>query len=116
MRTAAGSLSLIHISCEIFLPLSSTVEHATVVYTHSGASPIMAGAVNKSITVGDCKGDCEIFYELGLRCMPINFEKYKDYYDFLADYRLAYKKSFEEMCIRDRSTYAGTRSASWSRS
>ena len=29
--------------------------------------------------------------------MPINFEKYKDYYDFLADYRLAYKESFEEL-------------------
>ena len=83
----------IQATCEIFLPLSSTVEHDTVVYTHYGASPIMAGAVNKSITVGDCKG----FYELGLRCMPINFEKYKDYYDFLADYRLAYKKSFEEL-------------------
>ena len=87
----------IQATCEIFLPLSSTVEHDTVVYTHYGASPIMAGAVNKSITVGGCKGDCEIFYELGLRCMPINFEKYKDYYDFLADYRLAYKKSFEEL-------------------
>ena len=87
----------IQATCEIFLPLSSTVEHDTVVYTHYGASPIMAGAVNKSITVGYCKGDCEIFYELGLRCMPINFEKYKDYYDFLADYRLAYKKSFEEL-------------------
>ena len=87
----------IQATCEIFLPLSSTVEHDTVVYTHYGASPIMVGAVNKSITVGDCKGDCEIFYELGLRCMPINFEKYKDYYDFLADYRLAYKKSFEEL-------------------
>ena len=87
----------IQATCEIFLPLSSTVEHDTVVYTHYGASPIMAGAVNKSITVGDCKGDCEIFYELGLRCMPINFEKYKDYYDFLADYRLAYKKSFEDL-------------------
>ena len=87
----------IQATCEIFLPLSSTVEHDTVVYTHYGASPIMAGAVNKSITVGDCKGDYEIFYELGLRCMPINFEKYKDYYDFLADYRLAYKKSFEDL-------------------
>ena len=83
--------------CEVFLPLSSTVEHDTVVYTHYGASPIMAGAVNKSITVGDCKGDCEIMYELGLRCMPVNFEKYKDYYDFLADYRLNYKQSFEEL-------------------
>ena len=87
----------IQATCELFLPLSSTVEHDSVVYSHYGASPITMGAVNKSITVGDCKGDCEIFYELGLRCMPINFEKYKDYYDFLADYRLAYKKSFEEL-------------------
>ena len=83
--------------CEVFLPLSTTVEHDTVVYSHYGASPIMAGAVNKAITVGDCKGDCEVMYELGKRCMPINFEKYKDYYDFLADYRLGYKKDFEEL-------------------
>jgi anaerobic selenocysteine-containing dehydrogenase len=83
--------------CEIFLPLSTTVEHDTVVYSHYGASPIMAGAVNKCLTVGDCKGDCEIMYELGLRCMPVNFEKYKDFYDFLADYRLGYKQTFEEL-------------------
>jgi anaerobic selenocysteine-containing dehydrogenase len=87
----------IQATCEIFLPLSTTVEHDTVVYSHYGASPIMAGAVNKCITVGETKGDCEILYELGLRCMPINFEGYKDYYDFLADYRLGYKQTFEEL-------------------
>jgi len=83
--------------CEVFLPLSTYAEHDTVVYTHYGASPIMAGAVNKCITVGEGKGDCEILYELGLRCMPINFEEYKDYYDFLSDYRLARKQTFEEL-------------------
>jgi len=83
--------------CEVFLPLSTTVEHDTVVYSHYGASPIMAGAVNKCITVGDCKSDCEVMYELGLRCMPINFDKYTDYYDFLADMRLGYKMSFEDL-------------------
>ena len=87
----------IQATCEVFLPLSTTVEHDTVVYTHYGASPIMAGAVNKCITVGDTKGDCEILYELGKRCMPINFEPYADYYDFLADYRLAKKQTFEEL-------------------
>jgi anaerobic selenocysteine-containing dehydrogenase len=83
--------------CEVFMPLSTYAEHDTVVYTHYGASPIMAGAINKVIEVGDCKGDCEILYELGLRCMPINFEGYKDYYDFLSDYRLAKKMTFEEL-------------------
>lgn len=87
----------IQATCEVFLPLSTTVEHDTVVYSHYGASPIMAGAVNKCITVGETKGDCEIMYELGLRCMPVNFEKYTDYYDFLADYRLGYKQTFEEL-------------------
>ncbi|MDR1088464.1 MAG: molybdopterin-dependent oxidoreductase [Coriobacteriales bacterium] len=87
----------IQATCEVFLPLSTTVEHDTVVYTHYGASPIMAGAVNKCITVGETKGDCEILYELGKRCMPINFEPYKDYYDFLADYRLGKKQTFEQL-------------------
>jgi len=87
----------IQATCEVFLPLSTTIEHDTVVYTHYGASPIMAGAVNKCITVGDTRGDCEIMYELGLRCMPENFEKYTDFYDFLADMRLGYKQTFEEL-------------------
>ncbi|MDR1185825.1 MAG: molybdopterin-dependent oxidoreductase, partial [Coriobacteriales bacterium] len=87
----------IQATCEVFLPLSTTVEHDTVVYTHYGASPVMAGAVNKCITVGETKGDCEIMYELGRRCMPINFEQYADYYDFLSDYRLGSKQSFEEL-------------------
>ena len=83
--------------CELFLPLSTTVEHDTVVYTHYGASPIMAGAVNKSITVGEGKGDCEIMYEIGKRCMPINYDRFETYYDFLEYYRLGNKQSFEDL-------------------
>ena len=83
--------------CELFLPLSTTVEHDTVVYTHYGASPIMAGAVNKCLTVGEGKGDCEIMYEIGRRCMPVNYSRFKDYYDFLNYYRLNYKQTFEEL-------------------
>ena len=83
--------------CELFLPLSTTVEHDTVVYTHYGASPIMAGAVNKSITVGEGKGDCEIMYEIGKRCMPENYERFEDYYDFLEYYRLNNKQTFVEL-------------------
>ena len=87
----------IQATCEIFLPLSSTVEHDTVVYTHYGASPIMAGAVNKSITVGEGKGDCEIMYEIGRRCMPINFGRFANFYEFLEYYRLNGKTTFEEL-------------------
>ena len=83
--------------CELFLPLSTTVEHDTVVYTHYGASPIMAGAVNKAITVGEGKGDCEIMYEIGKRCMPINYDKFANYYKFLNYYRLNNKQTFEEL-------------------
>ena len=83
--------------CELFLPLSTTVEHDTVVYTHYGASPIMAGAVNKAITVGEGKGDCEIMYEIGKRCMPINYDKFANYYEFLNYYRLNNKQTFEEL-------------------
>jgi anaerobic selenocysteine-containing dehydrogenase len=83
--------------CEVFLPLSTTVEHDTVVYTHYGASPVMAGAVNKCIEVGECKGDSEILYELGKRCMPDNFKNYKDFYDFLMDYKFDKKMTFETL-------------------
>ena len=96
----------IHAHCELFLPLSTTVEHDTVVYTHYGASPIMAGAVNKCIEVGEGKGDCEIMYEIGRRCMPINYDRFEDYYDFLNYYRLNYKQTFEE--LRDEVTHQKT--------
>ena len=87
----------IQATCELFLPLSSTVEHDSVVYSHYSASPITMGAVNKSITVGDCKGDCEIFYEIGRRCMPINFGRFANFYEFLEYYRLNGKTTFEEL-------------------
>ena len=87
----------IQATCEMFLPLSSTVEHDSVVYSHYGASPITMGAVNKSITVGEGKGDAEIMYEIGRRCMPINFGRFANFYEFLEYYRLNGKTTFEEL-------------------
>ena len=87
----------IQATCELFLPLSSTVEHDSVVYSHYGASPITMGAINKSITVGEGKGDAEIMYEIGRRCMPINFGRFKNFYEFLEYYRLNGKTTFEEL-------------------
>ena len=87
----------IQATCELFLPLSSTVEHDSVVYSHYGASPITMGAVNKSITVGEGKGDAEIMYEIGRRCMPINFGRFANFYEFLEYYRLNGKTTFEEL-------------------
>ena len=87
----------IQATCELFLPLSSTVEHDSVVYSHYGASPITMGAINKSITVGEGKGDAEIMYEIGRRCMPVNFGRFKNFYEFLEYYRLNGKTTFEEL-------------------
>ena len=83
--------------CDLFLPLSSTVEHDSVVYSQYGASPITMGAVNKSVTVGEGKGDSEIMYEIGRRCMPVNFGRFDNYYEFLEFYRLNNKWTFEDI-------------------
>ena len=83
--------------CDLFLPLSTTVEHDSVVYTHYGASPVMAGAINKCITVGEGKGDSEILYEIGKRCCPGNFEQFPTYYDWLSWNRLGNKRAFEDL-------------------
>ena len=83
--------------CELFLPLSSTVEHDSVVYSHYGASPITMGSINKSITVGEGKGDAEIMYEIGRRCMPVNFGRFRNFYEFLEEYRLNGKTTFEAL-------------------
>ena len=101
----------IQATCELFLPLSSTVEHDSVVYSHYGASPITMGAVNKSITVGEGKGDAEIMYEIGRRCMPVNFGRFANFYEFLEYYRLNGKTTFEE--IREEVVHQKTETLSY---
>ncbi len=97
--------------CDLFLPLSSTVEHDSVVYSHYGASPITMGAINKSVTVGEGKGDSEIMYEIGRRCMPVNFGRFKNYYEFLEFYRLNNKWTFED--IREEVVHQKTETLSY---
>lgn len=87
----------IQATCEIFLPLAATVEKDSVVYSHYGASPILMGALNRSVVVGEGKGDCEILYELGRRCMPSNFERFSNYKEFVEFYRLNNKFKFEDL-------------------
>ncbi len=83
--------------CEVFLPLSSTVEQDTVV-THYGGSPIMDGAVNKAVDVGEVKADwrsctswaCAACRQLG--CSRT--------YDFLTEHRRNYKQDFDRAASR----------------
>ncbi|MGB3912316.1 MAG: molybdopterin-dependent oxidoreductase, partial [Thermacetogeniaceae bacterium] len=55
---------------DVFLPLASFAEHDGVVATHYGAAPVMVGAMNKALQVGECKSDAEIMLELGKRLNP----------------------------------------------
>lgn len=82
---------------DVFLPLSSYAEHDAVVSTHYAASPVTIGAVNKAITVGDCRSDLEVIYELGHKCMPQTWDMYDTVYDFIDDLRLNNKSHFSEL-------------------
>ena len=69
-----------------------------MVGTHYGASPNMLGAVVDAVKVGETKGDLEIQYELGCRLNPGTYERFKDFEDFRAEFRLGnLGMSYEEL-------------------
>lgn len=50
---------------DLFLPLQTCAEKDDVNFTHYSASPVMVGAINKAIDVGETKSDADILVELG---------------------------------------------------
>ena len=57
-------------ACDLFLPLATYAEHDGVVLPHFGRNTHFLGAMNKAITVGDCKSDIEICIAVGKRLNP----------------------------------------------
>ncbi|MBP3866198.1 MAG: molybdopterin-dependent oxidoreductase [Eggerthellaceae bacterium] len=55
---------------DVFLPVSTFVEHNGLVQPYYGGNMQYMGAINKAITVGECKSDLEISILLGRRLNP----------------------------------------------
>lgn len=56
--------------CDLFLPVSTFAEHDGVVLPHFGRNTHMVAAMNKIVSVGDCKSDLEIDLLVGKRLNP----------------------------------------------
>ena len=56
--------------CDLFLPLTTLVEHDGVVMPHFGRNTHFLGAMSKAVEVGDCKSDLEILMWAGKRLNP----------------------------------------------
>ncbi|MGI6216477.1 MAG: molybdopterin-containing oxidoreductase family protein [Coriobacteriales bacterium] len=70
---------------DVFLPLSSTIEHNAMVITHYGLNTSFFGAENKCLQVGECKSDVEMMIAVGKRMHPEfwgRFETEDDYNRF----------------------------------
>ncbi|UWG96731.1 molybdopterin-dependent oxidoreductase [Dehalobacter sp. DCM] len=50
---------------DLFLPIQSCAEKDDVNMTHYAGSPVMVGAINKAIDVGEAKSDAQILVDLG---------------------------------------------------
>lgn len=61
---------------DLFLPVSTCVEHIGFVYTHYGMNLGIVGALNKVIEVGDCRSDLELLLEAGQNLNPEGFKNY----------------------------------------
>ncbi|GAA6488343.1 molybdopterin dinucleotide binding domain-containing protein [Gordonibacter urolithinfaciens] len=50
---------------DLFMPLQTCAEKDDVNFTHYAASPVLVGAINKAVDVGEAKSDADILVELG---------------------------------------------------
>lgn len=96
----------IQATCDVFLPISTVVEHDGVNRTHYGAASITTGCGNKAITVGEAKCDLEIYTLLAKRMAEMfpddpkacfAYNKYSDYHDYLEKNRLEGRHVFDEI-------------------
>ena len=92
--------------CDVFLPISTVVEHDGVNRTHYGAASITTGVGNKAITVGEAKADLEIYCMLAKRMAERHpddpkaqfaYNKYPEYHDYLNKNRLEGRHKFDEV-------------------
>ncbi|HWQ75703.1 MAG TPA: molybdopterin-dependent oxidoreductase [Syntrophomonas sp.] len=88
---------------DIVLPVSTFAEHDGIVMPHFGRNSNFIGAINKALTVGECKSDLEVCIELGKRLNPEAWP-WKDAKDFFSEqFQSFIGKSFED--IRELGIY-----------
>lgn len=73
---------------DIFLPVATFAEADGYVYPHYGQNSPFFGAINKAITVGECKSDLQIMMDLGRRLNPGYWNQFKNETDWIEKTRL----------------------------
>ncbi|WP_417295823.1 molybdopterin-dependent oxidoreductase [Ellagibacter isourolithinifaciens] len=68
---------------DVFLPLTTFAEHNGHVQPHYGLNAAFEAAINKAITVGECKCDIEIMIDLGKRMHPDFWNQFESVEDYL---------------------------------
>ena len=83
--------------CDLFLPVSSFVEHEGIVVPHFGRSTPFIGAMNKAITVGEAKSDIEINFMFGKRLNPDlwPWDSIEEFFTFMTE-QPPYNMTFKE--------------------
>ena len=82
---------------DLFLPVSTFPEQDGIVLPHFGANSHILGAINKAITVGECKSDLEIDMTFGKIMYPGEWQ-YEDVPDFFSkQIQTRYDFSFDEL-------------------
>ncbi|MDD5924868.1 molybdopterin-containing oxidoreductase family protein, partial [Ellagibacter isourolithinifaciens] len=69
--------------CDLFLPVSTFIEHDGVVQIHYGRHTPYLGAEVKAIDYGETKSDLEVTFELGKRLNPEAWAEYETIEDFM---------------------------------
>lgn len=88
---------------DLILPTSTFAEHDGIVMPHFGRNTNFIGAINKALTVGDCRSDIEVCITLGKRLNPAAWP-YEDAKDFFSQqFQNFIGKSFED--IREMGVY-----------
>jgi anaerobic selenocysteine-containing dehydrogenase len=84
---------------DLFLPLQTCAEKDDVNMTHYAGSPVMIGAINKAIDIGEAKSDAQILVELGtVLGSPRIAGKYTTAAEYVSENRaIIAGKSFREL-------------------
>lgn len=84
---------------DLFMPLQTCAEKDDINFTHYSASPVMLGAINKAIDVGEAKSDADILVGLGnVLGSPKIAGKYTTGREYTSDMRAARAmKTFDEL-------------------
>ena len=81
---------------DVFLPLTTFAEHDGHVQPHYGLNAAFEAAINKAVTVGECKCDIEIMIDLGKRMHPEFWNQFEGVVDYLEKRVIPKGMTFDE--------------------